>query len=480
MTEVVSALDASFLEFETPSAHMHVIGVTVLDPSTASDGFGFATIRRVIETRLLPLERFRQRVHSPLLGVGSPLWQTDRRFDLDWHLRHIALPAPGGGAELQTLVGDIASRHLGRDRPLWEMWVVEGLENGYWALISKIHHTVVDGLSGAAVLAHLLDLEPLPMGISPPTFAAESEPDLLSRVRAAAGRLLQADALALPGRIASSVRGAIDGITTLIEQQTGAVSAALPFTGPHGVLSGAVSPHRAVSFASASLDDLRAIRAAQGGTVNDVVLAACAGSLREWLLHSGREPRRPLIAVVPIATRDPAHAVDLGNQVSIMLTRLPVERPDPLDRLRQVQGETRAAKALNRAVGPRLLQELMAATPTPVFRGAMRFYERLAATNRVAPFANLIISNVPGPTMPLYLGGALVVAVHPLGPILDGTPLNLSVMSQQGRLDIGAIACRETVADLDAITTGFAHAVEELRRVATDRPHAPSHRIASA
>ncbi len=315
MTEVVSALDASFLEFETPSAHMHVIGVTVLDPATAIDGFGFATVRRVIETRLLPLERFRQRVHSPLLGLGSPLWQTDPRFDLDWHLRHIALPAPGGAAELETLVGDIASRPLGRDRPLWEMWVVEGLEHGRWALISKIHHTVVDGLSGAAVLAHLLDLEPRPKAASPPMVVAMSEPDLLARVR---------------------------------------------------------------------------------------------------------------------------------------------------------------------AVGPRLLQELMASTPTPVFRGAMRLYERLAATNRVAPFANLIISNVPGPTMPLYLGGALVIAVHPLGPILDGTPLNLSVMSQQDRLDIGAIACRETVADLGAITTGFARAVEELRRVATGRPPAPSRRIASA
>lgn len=465
--ERLAGLDAFFFYLETPTQHMHVMALAILDPMTVPGGYGFGRLREMFETRLPRLPRFRQRVRMIPFSLDHPVWEDDSDFDLDEHFHHVALPHPGTRRELADLVADVASRPLPRTAPLWEVWVVEGLERGRVAMLTKVHHAIMDGVSGAAVLAHLLDDRP--DAPAPPVEPWTPKPaawdlSLLARgLWSSTNRLRLAELPALAGEIGRAIGGTVRAVAG------GGPSApppALPFETPILRFNRAISPRRAAAFSQARLDDVKLVRSVFGATVNDVVLTACARSLRGYLGRRGELPRGPLVAAVPVAVRGEGEREVVDNRVSTMFVRLPVHLDDPIEQLAAVAADTCRAKELHRAVGGHTLRDLVQYAPAPVFAGMLQLYSRLRLADRHRPPVNLIISNVPGPSFPLYAAGARVEALHPLGPIIDGAGLNLTVLSNAGRIDFGAIGCRELVPGVDEIADGFVGAIDELAALA--------------
>ncbi len=462
----LSGMDASFLYMETPTHHMHVVGVLILDPSTMQGGFSVARVRRLIEARIHLMPMLRRRLVPVPLGLDHPLWIEDPDFNLDSHITHLAVPPPGSLHELAEVVGDIASRPLDRSRPLWEMHVVEGLEDGSAALVTKMHHATIDGITGADLMAHLLDLEP---GASDPPPPEEPwEPDRVpSDLTVLAGAV--ADRVTNPLRgvraLARTTRSLVDMGRSVLPFGGDGLSPALPFTGPRTRLSAPITGNRAVAFGQAELDDFKCIKSAFGTTVNDVVLAATAMTLRRWLLAHDDLPDRPLVAAVPVSV----HGQTSGggtNQVSNMFVRLPVDVDDPVRQLEAIHAETRDAKAVHNAMGADLIQDLAQITPPGVYNLALRLYALPQVAGTLPPVQNLVISNVPGPPIPLYIAGARVKGIYPFGPLIEGSGINLTVLSNMGNMDVGVIACPDTVPDLWQIVDGFTAAVAELRDAA--------------
>lgn len=472
--ERLSGLDAFFFYLETPTQHMHVMAVVVLDPGTVPGGYSFAKLRDMWGVRLHRLPRFRQRVRMIPFGLDHPVWEDDPDFDLDFHFHHVALPRPGTREELERLVADIASRPLPRTSPLWEAWVVEGLEHGRVAMVTKVHHAVLDGVSGAAVLAHLLDDRPdAPPPLVEPWLPAPTAWDASLLVRAlwsSTNRLGLPDAPRLVREVGSALAATVRAV--LRGERANIPMPALPFETPVLRFNKAISPRRAVAFSQTRLDDLKRVRRAFGATVNDVVLAACTRSLRSWLARRGELPAAPLVAAVPVAVRSERDRGRIDNRVSSMFVRLPVHLEDPAAALAAVAADTACAKRLHRAVGGETLRDLIQYAPGPVFTGMMQLYSRFRLADRHRPPVNLIISNVPGPQMPLYAAGARVEAIHPLGPVMDGAGLNLTVLSHDGRIDFGAVGCREAVPELDEIADGFTNAVDEMASLPAVRAQA--------
>jgi diacylglycerol O-acyltransferase / wax synthase len=465
--ERLAGMDASFFYIETPTQHMHVMALVILDPMTMPGGYSFSRLRGMFERRLSRLPRFRQRVRMVPLGLDHPVWEDDPDFDLDSHLHHVALPLPGTQRELARLVADVASRPLDRTVPLWEAWVIEGLERGRVALFTKVHHAAMDGVSGAAVLAYLLDGRPdmpepevEPWTPIPPAW----EVALLARgLWSSTNRLRLSHLPTFVGEIGRSVVDTLRAAAANVED----LAPALPFETPILPFNRAISPRRAVAFARTRLDDLKLIRSVFGVTVNDVVLAACTLSLRRYLQRQHELPAVPLVAAVPVAVRSETDRDKIDNRVSTLFVRLPVHLDHPIAQLEAVAADTARAKALHRAVGGTMLRDLVQFAPAPIFSGMMQLYSRLRLADRHRPPVNLIISNVPGPQVPLYAAGAQVESIFPMGPIIDGAGLNLTVLSNTGRVDFGAIGCRETVPELDTIAEGFAEAIDELVTLGT-------------
>jgi len=460
----LAGLDAFFFYLETPTQHMHVMALTILDPMTVPGGYSFGRIRDMFESRLPRLPRFRQRVRMVPLGLDHPIWEDDPDFDLDSHLHHVALPHPGTRRELSSLIADVASHQLERTGALWEVWVIEGLERGRVAMLTKVHHAVLDGVSGAAVLAHLLDdradASPpsiVPWTPKPPTW----DLSLLARgLWSSTNRLRLREVPGLAGEIGQAV---VSTIRAVIDRApTDLLAPVMPFETPVLRFNRAISARRTVAFSGARFDDLKLVRSVFGTTVNDVVLTACTQALRRYLARRRELPDVPLVAAVPVAVRSEQDRNTMDNQVSSMFVRLPVQLEDPVEQLAAVAADTARAKELHRAVGGRTLRDLVQFAPASAFAGMMQLYSRLRLADRHRPPVNLIISNVPGPPTPLFAAGARVDAIHPLGPIMDGAGLNLTVLSNAGRVDFGAIGCREMVPDLDEIAEGFTTAVDDL------------------
>jgi diacylglycerol O-acyltransferase / wax synthase len=463
----LAGIDATFLYAETPSMHMHVTGVILLDPSTMPGGYSADTVKQMISSRMHLLPPFRERVMTVPFQLAHPLLIEDPDFDIDNHVFRVGVPAPGSIHELAELVGNIASRPLDRSKPLWEMWVAEGLEHGYVALIAKMHHCVIDGVSGADLMVHLFDLEPNAK-VEPPDHEWEPErkPSDLELVAHSLESRVRHARQVLP-TIARTGRSALQ-LVRLVRRKDGP-SATLPLTAPRTRFSGSITPHRAIAFGKASLDDFKLIKRVYGTTVNDVVLAACAGAVRQWLIAHDDLPDKPLVASVPVSVRGEEHQGTAGNQISAMFVGLPVQVEDPIERLLRIQEDTRAAKEVHGAIGADSLQNWAEFAAPAVFALAARFYSGRKLADRHPVVHNLVISNVPGPPVPLYSAGARVIAVYPLGPILEGAGLNLTVLSNMGSVDFGAIACREMVPDLWDIATGFTESVDELRKLAEQK-----------
>jgi len=491
--EQLTGLDATFLYLETPSLHMHVSMAAIFDPSTVPGGYSFDKLRDLVSSRLTRAPIFRRRLVEVPFRLGHPYWVDDPHFDLDYHIRRGALPAPGGVEELAQFVGDVCSRQLDRTKPLWEMYIVEGLRDAHIALVTKIHHSTIDGVSGAELLGQLFDLDPA-ASLSPPPSADAAAPGASTRppdgaaprpAPGAAPRPGLPSELALVARALGTRVTRPVGLTKLAWKTGRAVldvrrvrshgtgHAALPLTAPRTSLNAAITPHRRVAFSSISLEDVKRVKRACGTTVNDVVLAVCTGALRRYLIDGNELPDEALVATVPVSVT-PTEANRRGaNKVSAMFVALPCQIEDPIKRLDAIREGTKGAKEEHKALGAEVLRDWAEHATPNVFSAAARTYTRLKLAERHRPIHSLIVSNVPGPDFPLYLAGAELVAGFPLGPVMDGAGLNITVMSYRGVLNWGLMACAETVPRCSQLASYIPAALDELLAAAELEPAHP-------
>jgi diacylglycerol O-acyltransferase len=458
--ERLTGLDATFLYLENPTNHMHVAMTMVVDPSTMAGGYSFDEVKAFIGSRLHLVPPFRRRLVEVPFNLHHPVWVEDPDFDLDYHIRRVGAPSPGGRRELAELAGQIASNQLDRSKPLWELWVIEGLKHGRVGVVTKVHHSAIDGASGADLMVNLFDLEPSPGDSSPapgplPAEHIPNDLELLSYAAASRARRM----MTLP----SLVRSTVESVSRIAagrrspEHKVGAA----PLTAPRTPWNASVTAHRGVGFARVALDDVKTIKNAFGTTVNDVVLAVCAGTLRRYLLSLDELPDEPLIAVCPISVRADEQGAP-GNQVSAMFTSLATDVEDPADRLRAIHEITKGAKEEHNAVGADTLQNWAEFAGPNTFNLASRLYAASSWADTHRPIHNVIISNVPGPPFPLYYAGAELVAAYPMGPVMEGAGLNITVFSYRDTVDFGFMVCRELVPDIWLMAGAVDEACDEL------------------
>jgi WS/DGAT/MGAT family acyltransferase len=465
----VSSLDAGMLYAETPETPMHTMAVVILEPGPGPPPF--EVMRRLFEQRMHLLGPLRRRlVHGPL-QIGDPHWIEDPEFHLDNHLRRAAIPSPGSQRELAEFVGDFASRLLERSKPLWEIALVEGLEGGKLAVVTKIHHASMDGGRVVALLLGQL-FDPTPEGSRLPPPGESRTPD---RVPSLAWFAADA-ARALATRPFHAIRAVGDLVNTIGRgvrtPRSDGKNAARLLEAPATPFNGTITRHRSVAFADVAFEDLQIIKRAFGTTINDVVVAAGCGAVRSWLLAHGGLPDRPLVVSMPVAVRGEGEA-GAGNRISMILVHLPVQTEDPVERLLSIRAETQRARAEHGRVGGDLVQQftdVLTSVAVPwLLTHLMELYSASHLADRLPPFWNLVISNLPGPSTPLYGGGARVLQIYPLGPVQLGSGLNLTVLSAMDRLCLGVMACKELVPDVEDLAASFVDAVGVLRRLADER-----------
>jgi diacylglycerol O-acyltransferase len=459
----LSGLDAVFIYGETPSMPLHTMGTLILDPSGVPGGFGFEQVAETIASRLHLMPPFRQRLLEVPLGIGHPVLVDDPDFRLENHLHHLAVHAPGGLRELAEIVGDLAGQPLERTRPLWEMWVVEGVEGGRLALVTKMHHCMVDGATGSSLMASLLDVEPdaVPEPPGEPWSPAPLPSAAELALRSVGSRFVGPLRL---GRLLLDTTRSTLGRSRAARSLARGEEPAIPKT----LLNAALTPHRRVAYASTSLADVKRVKKAFDTTVNDVVLAACALSLRRYLAARDALPQEPLACAVPISLKTESEKKEFSNKVATMTVRLPTQLADPAQVLREVHRESERAKGVFQAGEGDLVPAWAELLPPVLTTVSVRLFSGLHLADRVAPFVNAVVSNVKGPPIPLYFGGARVEAVYPMGPVGEGMGVNVTVLSNMGRLDCGVLACREIVPEPWEIADGFVAAVADLVGAAED------------
>lgn len=446
----LSGMDASFLYFETGNAPTHIGSFAIYDQSTAPGGrVTFKGILANVQRRLHLARCFRQKVVHVPLDLDHPYWIEDPEFDLEFHVRHIALPHPGDWRQLCIQVARIHARPLDLSRPLWEMYVIEGLDNvdgvppGSFATLTKIHHAAIDGVSGAELATAIHDLEV--DGEPPPPaqdWKPESDPGVLDLAGSYVGNLVRD-----PLRFARTVRNVAPGVSAMLRGSSN-IEVENQQEVPRTRFNGTVSPHRVVEGRSFSLDDIRTIRkGVSGATVNDVVLTLCGGALRRYLEAHGELPEESLVAMAPISVRPEEEKGSAGNQISAMSVTLFSDIADPVERLIKVHEGTQESKAMAEAVGARTMTDVTQFMPGMLSGLAARLYTRLGLANRIQPFLNTVITNVPGPQIPLYFTGARMVALHGMGPVMDGMGLIHPVFSCSGKISVAITACRKQMPD---------------------------------
>ena len=469
----LTGLDSSFLRMETPTTYGHVASLAIFDPSTAPHPVGYHEIRQLIESRLHLVPQFRRRLVEVPLGLDHPYWIEDPDFDLDFHLRHIAVPPPGDRGQLAELAVRIAARHLDRTRPLWEMYVIEGLEGGFIAELTKIHHACIDGVAGAEILGVLLDLEPEAPPTPPPATPWQWEREPSSREMLARGML---GALTQPRVGLRLARQAVPALGSIMRnfalsapgvKKRDDVLSRPSVSAPRTPFNGVITPHRRWAFGSLPVSSVKTIKNAMGATVNDVVMALCTGALRRWLIEHDALPEGPLLAMVPVSIRDESERGDGGNKISAMVAVLPTDEADPRRRIEMMQAEMAVAKDTHGALPATLLQDFAQFTPPSVLGTASRVAARARLMDRVNLPFNVVISNVPGPQFPLYTSGARMEGIYPISAIVDGVGLNMTLMSYNGNLDFGLVADREMVPDIWSLIDYLGEELEILEKLAT-------------
>ena len=460
----LTGLDASFLALEKDGAHMHVGSVLVFDGEAPE----YEHVLDLIEQRLHMVPRYRQKLAFPPLAQARPVWVDDPHFNVGYHVRHTALPAPAGEAELRRLAGRVFAQQLDRSKPLWEIWVVDRVGEDQFALLCKTHHALVDGISGVDIMAVLFDLEAEPPERDPgPTWYPRPEPS---------GSALFADALVGYARTPLQAARAAAGMITAPREAGGQAArtvaglASMASAGlggaPPSPLNTRIGPHRRFAWVESDLDRFKAVKSALGGTVNDVVLAVVTGALRSLLERRGRDPgvQEELKAMVPVSVRAEDQRGSLGNQVAAIYAPLPVGLADPLERFRTVHEALGDLKASAQAIGAERLTALAGfAAPTILNQAA-----RLQARQRLF---NVTVTNVPGPQFPLFLLGRRLTAFHPMVPLVLNTVLGIAIMSYDGKIFFGLLGDYDEMADLDELADDLRSAIDELSAAAGVPPN---------
>ncbi|CAN5576543.1 wax ester/triacylglycerol synthase family O-acyltransferase [soil metagenome] len=462
----LSGLDASFLYLETPSQPLHVCSILDVDTSTMPGGYTFDGLRDELDIRIRAMPEFRDKLADSFFNLDHPVWVEDKDFDVDRHLHRIGLPAPGGREELAEICGHIASLPLDRSRPLWEMWVIENVagtdshDGGRLAVMTKVHHAAVDGVTGANLMSQLCSTEPDPPAPDP----VKGSGDANQLEIAARGLVRYANR---PVHLATKTLPAT--VTTVVDTVRRALSGsamASPFRAPQTKFNATVTGHRNIAYAQLDLEDVKKVKNHFDVKVNDVVMALVAGALRHFLLDRDELPENSLIAMVPVSVHDKSDRPG-RNKVSGMFSSLHTEIDDPADRLRAIAAASSVAKEHSSAISASLLQDWSQFAAPAVFGAAMRVYASSRLTE-ARPVHNLVVSNVPGPQVPLYFLGSEVRAMYPLGPIFHGSGLNITVMSLSGKLDVGLVSCPELLPELWDMADDFGVGMEELLAAANE------------
>jgi WS/DGAT/MGAT family acyltransferase len=459
----MTGTDAAFLELESPTMHLHVVGVLMLDPSETPGGLTLDRLTALFAERLHLIAPFRRRALAVPGGLDHPRWIEDPDFDLSRHLHHQSLGPGADAADLEAFVGELASAPLERNRPLWDTWLVDGFADGTVALVTKVHHAIMDGAAGGDMMASLFDLEPQVEPADdqePPSWQGEDLPRP-GRLVAEAGPGAMWRLAGLPGVMARTASGVARSMRAMAGQPTSPVqfAPASPFNGP-------LTATRSVAFAHCPLADLKEVRRAFATTINDVVLAATTASLRQYLLARDIRPDQPLVASVPVALARRPDDPGFGNHTSNMMVSLPVHLDDPVEALGSIHEDALGAKVVQQAMGPDVIEDWMGLAPAALLTAGANAYSTFGLGRFHPPLFNAIVSNVAGPPIPLYLAGARVLATYPMGPLIGNTALNLTVLSETGDLDVGVIACPDLVDDVGAIADGFVAGVAVLLEAA--------------
>jgi diacylglycerol O-acyltransferase / wax synthase len=482
----LTSLDAQFLALETNRQTGHVGGLAILDPSTRPTGSIACTdLNALLRERLHLLPPFRWKLVEVPFGLDYPYWIDDPDFDLDFHVRELALPSPGNQDQLNEQVARIFSRPLDRARPLWELYVIHGLDSGYTGVLTKIHHSLIDGLSGAEIMGLLLDTAPegreLPE--APPAedngTAVPRQLEMLGRGLIGVPRYPVRALRSLPRALPNvddlpATLGAIPGLGTLGHiadrvQRTVTRSPAIQRTkleAPKTTFNGRVSPHRRFAFGELTLDEVKAVKNAYGVTVNDVIVSICAGAVRRWLIEHDELPPVPLVAQIPVSVRTGEQMGTYGNRILLMSVPFHTDIADPIERLRVTHDSLADMKERHKALPAELLQDANHFIPPAVFHRAARLTFRLATSGAGRPAWNLVVSNVPGPQFPLYMAGALLVANYPVSVITDGMGLNITVMSYNGKMDFGIVADRDQMPDVQRLMDWLQDELDALKPAA--------------
>jgi WS/DGAT/MGAT family acyltransferase len=456
-------LDASFLHIEDDVSHMHIASVAIFEGPQPP----FSEVVSMVEAKLALVPRYRQVVKFVPFDLGRPVWADDPHFNIEYHLRHTALPAPGGEAELRKLVGRVMSQQLDRSKPLWEIWVVEGLEDGRWAMLAKTHHAMVDGISGTDLLAVIMDLSP--DAARPAASAWDPRPT-------PTGGQLAAEALRNVVRspyeqlraVRASTRAIRHAVTHAAEVGQGVVAmAGLVRATPVSSLNGPLGPHRRYAWASTSVDDIKKVRKGLGGTFNDVVLASITNGFRELLLSRGEDIDRVVRTLVPVSVRPrdaSGKAVGDGtyeNRVSAMFAELPVNIEDPGERLHAITHQMEGLKDSKQAVAGEALTSMSGFAPPMLLALGMRLATRAAQRN-----VNTVTTNVPGPQFPLYAAGRKMLRAFPYVPLGGQIRIGIAIFSYNGEVNFGITGDYDTTPDLDVLSAGIEDGMAQMVKLA--------------
>ncbi len=494
----LTSLDAQFLALESSRTYGHVGALALFDPSTAPGGrVTSEDLGRVVAGRIDQLPPFHQRLVEVPFGLDHPYWIEDPDFDLDFHIRDTAVPPPGDDRQLAETVARIFARPLDRKRPLWELYLIHGIEGGKLGMLTKVHHAAVDGVSGAEILGVLFDLDP-------DTPADDGNPDDWRPERVPSDlEMLGRGLLGIPMQPVRALRSLPAAIPALPNFPGSALVPGMPLLAraraeaqrllvgteqdtelfdvraaraPRTRFNARVSPHRRFCFGTVALADIKALKDELSIKVNDVVVALCATAVRNWMLERGELPDEPLVALVPVSLRTDAERGTFGNKVTGMILPIPTDVADPRRRLLRAHEILMRAKGQTQGLPASLMTDVSNFLPPALFNRASRLALQLTASAR--PVLNVVISNVPGPSVPLYCAGARMLAHYPVSVVTDGVGLNITVMSYEDRVDFGIIVDRDMVDDawtfMDSTRGALDELVEAILGPKRDREPAPA------
>jgi WS/DGAT/MGAT family acyltransferase len=458
VTERLSALDVSFLYMETPTTAMHIGSVATFEPPP-DKAFDYEALCDLVSRRISLVPRYRQKIRWVPGHLANPVWVDDEDFDISYHVRRSALPKPGNDDQLRQLVGRLQSRQLDRARPLWEIYLVEGLADGHFAVITKTHHAMVDGISAVDIGALILDVEPTPRATPDDGWIPQPEPSGLGLLTDAV-----ADTLRRPTQVIDTVRGGVTDVRATagraLEAIGGVASVARTSlrSAPDSPLNAEIGEQRRFGMAATSLDDYKRIRKSHGGTINDVVLAVVAGALRTWLLTRGESvvPSTSVRAMVPVSVRGESGGA-LGNRVSSLFVDLPVGEPSPVMRLHQISYAMKGHKESGQSVGADTLVRLTGFAPPTIHSAAARLGAGLSRR-----LFNVVVTNVPGPQFPLYAAGAQMIDCYPVVPLAKGQAVTIGLTSYNGGVFYGMNCDRDSMPDIDVLAGCIDESLAEL------------------